>query len=112
MPRDRLPSNIWVTATLRQISAQGGFAAVIAKGEPDSGSLTVRVNCLNGTSYLQTESRDLDGNLIWMDPLGPDPVPDEKADAYVVRSKESDPDIWIIEVEDRDGKNPFLFSGG
>ena len=107
MPRDRLPSAMWVSATLRSVNSAGGFGAVINKGEGESGSLVVRLNLLDGTSRLLTETRDLDGNLGWMAPLGPDPIADEKADAYVARSIDRDPDIWVVEIETRDGANPF-----
>lgn len=107
MPRDRLPSAMWVSATLRGVNTQGGFGAVINKGERESGSLVLRLNLLDGTSRILTETRDLDGNLGWLPPLGADPIPDEKADAYVTRSIDRDPDIWVVEIETREGKNPF-----
>ncbi len=107
MARDRLPSALWVSATLRSINTQGGFAAVINKGEAESGSLVVRINMLDGTNRLLTETRDLDGKLGWMPPLGPDPLPDEKVDAYITRSIQRDPDVWVIEIEDKSGENPF-----
>lgn len=98
---------MWVSATLRSVNAQGGFGAVINKGEGESGSLVVRLNLLDGTSRILTESRDLDGNLGWLPPLGGEPVPDEKADAYIARSIDRDPDVWVVEIETRDGTNPF-----
>jgi len=107
VPRDRLPSALWVSATLRKHNATGGFAAVVNKGEPESGSLVVRLNLLDGTSRLLTETRDLDGGLGWLPPLGPDPLPDDKVDAYVTRAVGRDPDVWIVEIETRDGENPF-----
>ena len=107
MPRDRLPSAMWVSATLRQVNTSGGFAAVVNKGERESGSLVVRLNLLNGTSLLFTETRNLDGDLGWLPPLGPDPLPDDKVDAYVERTLTRDPDVWIVEVETKEGDNPF-----
>ena len=107
MPRDRLPSALWVTATLRRINAEGGFAAVVNKGEAESGSLILRLNLLDGTSRLLTETRDLDGRLSWMPPVGAEPVPDDQADAYVSRVVARDPDVWVVEVETRTGENPF-----
>lgn len=107
MPRDRLPSALWVSATLRKVNSDGGFAAVINKGEQESGSLVVRINLLNGSSRLLTETRDLDGNLGWLPPLGPDPVPDQKVDEYVQRTMARDPDVWVVEVETKAGDNPF-----
>jgi hypothetical protein len=38
-----------------------------------------------------------------MRPLGPDPVAEAEADAYVARQGEFDPDIWVLEVQDPQG---------
>ncbi len=107
MPRDRLQTALWVGATLRRVNAAGGFAAILNKGEAESGVLIVRIALLDGTSLLVTEARDLDGALDWMAPLGPDPLPDAKVDGYIARAIERDPDLWAVEVEDKTGANPF-----
>ena len=107
MPRDRLPSALWVSATVRKVTADGGFGAVVNKGEAESGSLIVRLNLLDGTSRVLTETRDIDGNLGWLPPLGAEPVSDQDADAYVARAVGRDPDVWVVEIETRSGDNPF-----
>ena len=38
---------MWVSATLRSVNTQGGFGAVINKGERESGSLVLRLNLLD-----------------------------------------------------------------
>lgn len=112
MPRDRLPTALWVSATVRRLSAEGAFAAVMARGEAESGILIVRVNTLDGYSRIETEGRDLDGRLVWITPLGEEAVSDGDADAYIERARGRDPDLWVVEVEDRAGNNPFSFDGG
>jgi hypothetical protein len=32
---------------------------------------------------------------------------DPRVDQYIQRSISHDPDVWVIEVEDASGKNPF-----
>ena len=107
MPWDRLPTAMWVSAGLRQLSVAGVPAAVVHKGEGESGTLVIKLALLDGTAKVLTESRDMDGGLGWMAPLGDDPVQEDKADAYVRRSIDRDPDIWVVEIEDRKGRNPF-----
>ncbi len=51
--------------------------------------------------YAQTTAPD--GGLAWHRPLGPDPVSEAEADAYIRRSLDFDPDLWALEILDRDG---------
>ncbi|MEQ9491715.1 MAG: DUF1491 family protein [Alphaproteobacteria bacterium] len=107
MPWDRLPTAMWVSATIRRLSVDAVPAMVVHKGEVESGTLVVKLNLLDGTVKVLTESRGMAGELGWMAPLGEDPMPEDKADAYLSRSVERDPDIWVVEIEDRKGENPF-----
>lgn len=107
MPRDRLPSAVWVSAGLRALAADGIPGTVVNRGEADSGTLILKLNLLGEGCRVLTESRDMEGRLGWFPPLGKEPVPEADADAYIARSLARDPDIWVVEVEDRQGRNPF-----
>lgn len=107
MPWDRLPTAMWVSATIRRLSVDAVPAMVVHKGEAESGTLVVKLNLLDGTAKVLTESRGMEGELGWMAPLGDEAMPEEKADAYLSRSADRDPDIWVVEIEDRNGENPF-----
>ena len=50
---------------------------------------------------------DLDGRLAWFEALDGAAVPDAEADAYIARAAARDPDIWVIEIEHREGWHPF-----
>jgi len=44
-----------------------------------------------------------DGARNWSQPLGQAPVSAEAADEYFARQRSFDPDIWIVDIDDRDG---------
>lgn len=53
-------------------------------------------------------TRDYERDRLWWRPAtGDAPVPEADADAYLERERRIDPDLWVLEIEDRDGWNPF-----
>lgn len=104
----RLPTNLWVQAGLALCSGRGVPAVVSHRGDPHTGVVLVRISTLNGRARLLTQQRDLDGALKWVDALPADPAPEEMAaDDYIRRARSRDPDLWVVEIEDRTGTNPF-----
>ncbi len=51
--------------------------------------------------------RDMDGKLGWMPALKGELVPEPEADEYIQRAVQRDPDLWVVEIETRDGSHPF-----
>ncbi len=107
MPSDQLPTHLWVSAKIRQLNQIGKAAYILQKGEKNSGTVLVKVAKLDGSCGLFTQMRDLDGNLGWINALTNDNPSEIEADAYIERTKGRDPDIWVIEIEDPSGLNPF-----
>ena len=54
-----------------------------------------------------TQLRDLAGRLGWLAALDGKLVPETEADAYIARQVDRDPDLWVVEIEDRKGRNWF-----
>lgn len=105
MSEPRLKSEIRVAALLRRAHAAGAFAAVVKRGDADAGAIAIKVFVGAGAARLYVEARDDDGKAIWREPL--DGLADERAvDAYLDKERRFDSDLWIIEVEDREGR-PF-----
>lgn len=107
MSVDQLPAHLWITAKVRQLNQEATPAFIIQKGEKNSGTLLVKVTKLDGTCCLYTQMRDLDGDLGWIHALKTNTPTEKEADAYIERVKTRDPDIWVVEIEDRSGTNPF-----
>ena len=97
---------------MRQLSTRGVGAYLRQGGDADRGTLIVRVDCLDGRNRIFTQHRNLDGNLAWMIATPEDFCDNETAESYLNRAIQRDPDLWVIEIEDRLGQNPFhdLFS--
>src|SRR3569623_1521178 len=104
MSREHIATVLWVTAQLRRFSAAGTGAYLIRKGDTERGTVLVRLVEREGTRIL-TQVRDLDGRLTWMGVKEGAVLPNEDADAYVDRAVSRDSDLWVIEVEARNGEN-------
>lgn len=107
MDDGRLPTHLWVGAALRRLSMQAVPAFVLRKGEANGGSVLLKLNMFDAGCRLLSQIRDIDGRLNWMSVFREDVVDEAKADDYVARATQRDPDLWVIEVEDREGRNPF-----
>lgn len=104
---ERLPTETWVMAQVRRCHVEGRPAFVLRKGERVGGLVLLKVNRLDGTALVLSQQRDLDGRLGWMVVAGKGPVAEAEADAYLERATRRDPDLWLVEVEDRTGEPPF-----
>ncbi|MGD2132999.1 MAG: DUF1491 family protein [Maricaulaceae bacterium] len=101
-----LRTDIWASALIRRAQAGGAFAAVVARGDADAGAVLVKINLLDGRARLRAPMLDIDGERVWIDPLGRDePAAEAEADAYIRRRREADRDLWVIEIEDRHGRD-------
>ena len=61
------------------------------------------VNRMEGRAQLYAEATRMDGERVWMQPAPSDQEPD--LDAYITRAARVDPDIWVVEIDDRQGRH-------
>lgn len=82
---------------------------IVQKGNHGSGIIMVKVNRLDGQVKLHAQERNfMTDSLEWVNIFDPeDTVEEAKADAHIRSAKDFDPDLWVIEIEDRAGRNPF-----
>ena len=99
---DRLKSHVAVAALLRRAEGQGAFATVLRRGDPDAGTLYVVVRTLDGFARLYSPIRNMMGEAAW---LAGAATGERDVDAKVARLFDRDPDIWVVEVEDRRGRH-------
>ena len=105
----RLKSEIWVQAYLRICAVNATAGVLVRRGDADAGAIFIRVSRLDGTCDLYgpaaagLDGMDADRRFSVCFPKGP--VPDAGADAYLARQATYDPDLWIVETEDRAGRH-------
>lgn len=100
----RLKSEIWVKAHIRRCQGEGAFAAVARRGDPDAGAIAVKVYLGAGRARLFMQSRDLEGRAIWREPLDEARI-EAEIDSRLKTECAIDPDLWILEIEDREGRS-------
>lgn len=104
MADPRLKPGIWVKAQLRLCDRAGIGFAVLRRGDADGGTVILKILGTDGRADLLAQTSASDGGRAWLRPLGPEPVPEADADAYIARQGEFDPDIWVLELIDRAGR--------
>lgn len=107
MDDGRIPTHLWLEAKIRELSAQGIGVYVAQRGDRAGGLVLLKISDMMGQCKLLTQQRDLDGHLVWMAALKEEIGDEKSADEYIARACQRDPDLWVVEVEDRAMKNPF-----
>lgn len=107
MQAERIPTELWIKAHLHRLSAAGVPIFVVRRGDPHGGMVILKVNRLELGCRVLTQTRDLDGALCWMPALKGELVNEAEADDYIARQTARDPDLWVVEVETRDGDHGF-----
>ena len=101
-----LKTEFWVQALIRRAEVAGAFAAVARKGDTDAGAVLVKVATLDGRARLYAPAQDGGGERVWLD-LSAGKLGDAEAevDDYARRRAANDPDLWLVEVEDKHGRS-------
>jgi len=77
---------------------------VVRKGDPRAGAVLVKVvDRRAGVARLYSEATRGDGERVWMQPVNSRAEAD--LDAYVDRAVRIDPDLWIVEIDDGEGRH-------
>jgi hypothetical protein len=99
-----LTTGLWVSAQVRLCDRAFIPATVVRRGDPDVGTVLIKLNRFDEGVTVFAQASTLDGEPAWSRGSGPQPVPEAEADAYIKRQVERDPDVWVIEIEDRKGQ--------
>jgi hypothetical protein len=105
----RLKAGIWIKAYIRRLAREGVMAVVVRHGDDDAGAVFIRVNKLDGTSLLFGPAPagldEAQSDRPMMPVFDGRTVADDEAESYLARQRDFDSDLWIVEVEARDGRH-------
>jgi hypothetical protein len=106
----RLKSSIWVAGYLRRCQSEGVFGAVRRRGAEEAGAVFVKLALMDGTAMLfvpapqsaYDDSRPIE-RVFTLSP--PQPVEEQTIEARLAKEVNFDPDVWIVEIEDKAGRH-------
>lgn len=99
----QLKTSIWVSALLRRAQIGGASGFVMAKGDADAGIVLVKVSTLDGLAMAYFPERDYEtGARMWR---ASELRAEREIDTQILSRAGGDPDIWRVEIEDKEGRN-------
>lgn len=101
----QLKTKFWVDALKWRVEAGGAALYVRKRGDNDAGVVIVQLSLMDGSGHLYVPIRGMDGERMWSQPLGEEPLTESRISSYMERRSEDDPDLWLIEIEDRHGRH-------
>ncbi|HVZ05122.1 DUF1491 family protein [Hyphomicrobium sp.] len=105
----RLKSEIWVKAYLRRCAANGAGGVVARHGDDDAGAIFIKVVRADQMAAVFSPAPagldDADYERRWVSRFDAGFVSDSEAEALLKREASFDEDVWIVEIEEREGRN-------
>lgn len=99
----RLTADFWVHAYLARLRQHDIPAFVTAHGDDTAGAVLVKLNTLDGQAAAYQRGFDPEtGARRWVTLVAGG---EGEVDAAIARQRGFDPDLWVIEVEDRAGRH-------
>jgi len=104
----RLRSDIWVAAYLRRTAVEGAYAVLRRRGAAEAGAIYILVNRGDGlTALFAPGPVDIDGGgeRRWLRAHSAEWIESAVTSAQLEREIRNDPDLWLVELESRDGSH-------
>ena len=105
----RLKTEIWVKAYLRRVMSEGLAGYIATSGDDFAGAIYIHIDDLAGAHYLFGPAPagldESSSERRWISCFPDASVSKEQADNYLLQQKKYDPDLWIVELEDKQGRH-------
>lgn len=106
----RLKSDIWAAAWLRRCASVGASAVLRRRGAASAGAIFIKVDRLDGTAALYGPAPQSDYDEETLDRRftrlhDAETIESLAAEERMKKEIRFDSDLWLLEVEDRAGRN-------
>lgn len=105
----RVKSEIWIKAYLRRCAVNGAMGVVVRHGDDDAGAIYIKVRrgdgdcAVFGPAPAGLSNADYDRRFVAL--LDGTFTSEENVDALIAREQRFDGDLWLVEIEEREGKH-------
>jgi len=106
----RLRSDMFVSAYIRRCEVEGAYAALRRRGAAEAGAIFVKIDRLDGSCILfgpapQSEVVKSETGRAWVRLHKDETISVMDGEERLKREIAFDPDLWIIDVDDRQGRH-------
>jgi hypothetical protein len=95
----RLPASVIASALIRRAETEGGFGAVLHKGDATAGSILLILLEKGGAPSLLERLLRPDGSYAWQSPTGLEIKNPAEVPKFIARRRRFDPDLWVLELD-------------
>ena len=92
---ERLPAHVEVAAVMRRAEAEGGFATLLRKGDPDRGAVTLVIEKRGEFCGILERELGPSFDYEWVFK----PAGSESVTEFIARRERFDTDFWLIELD-------------
>jgi hypothetical protein len=100
----RLAASVVASGLIRSAESEGGFGAVLAKGDAQAGSILVILNEKGRNLGVFERVLQPDSRYRWQCVFAQDAETAGDLDAFLERRRRFDPDTWLIELDVASGE--------
>ena len=96
---ERLPAQLEATGLIRRAEAEGGFGAIVKRGDPDRGALVLLIGSRGHHHGCLERALSSDGTYRWQQvgpPAGSDP---QTLADWSQKRVRFDEDLWLIDLD-------------
>jgi hypothetical protein len=95
----RIAASVLASGLIRKAEGEGGFGAVLAKGDPTAGSILVILLEKGGNPRLFERLLQPDGRYCWQEGGSQRVENQREVPEFIARRRRFDPDLWVIELD-------------
>ena len=95
----RLATSVLVSALVRKAEAEGGFAAILSKGDPTAGAVIVVLTEKGKNSKAYERTLRPDGAYAWEKSAQDENHYTRHVPQLIARRRRFDPDLWVVELD-------------